>query len=208
MIVLFFLVFFFLSYFSVGGTSFALAKEYDEVIGIDYSQAFIDAANDMKHNDLHPVHFDVPMEGDFASTVLCRHESEFDKNQITFLQGDACSLNEEELGQFDVVALANLICRLPEPLKCLDSLERMVKPNGVVVMTTPFSWLETYTDKENWLGGYEKDGAAVHSEDTLKMEMEARGFQRIYNEPFPLTIREHQRKYQYIVANGSAWKKI
>merc|ERR1712167_486960 len=98
------------------------------------------------------------------------------KNKITFLQGDACDLNEEELGQFDVVALANLICRLPEPLKCLDSLERMVKPNGLVVMTTPFSWLDEFTDPV--------DGKAVRGEDTLLRAMEARGFERIYKEPF------------------------
>ena len=37
--------------------------------------------------------------------------------------------------------------------------------------------------------------------------MEARGFERVHKEPFPLTIREHARKYQYIVADASAWKK-
>ena len=52
------------------------------------------------------------------------------------------------------------------------------------------------------------DGKAVHCEDTLLRAMEARGFERIYKEPFPLTIREHARKYQYIVADGSAWRKI
>ena len=198
---------------AVGGTSFSLAKEYDEVIGIDFSQAFIDAANEMKHDDAKPVHFNIPMEGNLSANVMACHEDGVTvdhKNKITFLQGDACNLNEEELGQFDVVALANLICRLPEPLKCLDSLERMVKPNGLVVMTTPFSWLDEFTNESKWLGGFTDpvDGKAVHGEDTLLRAMEARGFERIYKEPFPLTIREHARKYQYIVADGSAWRKL
>ena len=167
----------------------------------------------MKHDDAKPVHFNIPMEGNLSANVMACHEDGVTvdhKNKITFLQGDACDLNEEELGQFDVVALANLICRLPEPLKCLDSLERMVKPNGLVVMTTPFSWLDEFTNESKWLGGFTDpvDGKAVHGEDTLLRAMEARGFERIYKEPFPLTIREHARKYQYIVADGSAWRKI
>ena len=87
------------------------------------------------------------MEGDLTARVEACHESSITlehKQKITFLQGDACNLDEQELGQFDVVALANLLCRLPEPLKCLDSLERMIKPKWLVVMTTPFSWLEEY----------------------------------------------------------------
>jgi|TARA_B100000795_G_scaffold250015_1_gene217913 hypothetical protein len=85
----------------------------------------------------------------------------------------------------------------------------MVKTNGIVVMTTPFSWLKEYTEERNWLGGYEdENNQAIHSEDILLKEMNARGFERIYKEPFPLTIREHSRKYQYIVADGSAWRKI
>lgn len=33
---------------SVGGSSFELARSFNEVVGIDFSQHFIDAANDMK----------------------------------------------------------------------------------------------------------------------------------------------------------------
>ena len=86
----------------------------------------------------------------------------------------------------------------------------MVKPNGLVVMTTPFSWLEEYTDRSKWLGGFHSpiDRSPVHGEDSLLRAMEARGFERVHKEPFPLTIREHARKYQYIVADASAWKKM
>ena len=197
---------------AVGGTSFELARHYDEIVGIDFSQAFIDAANTMKVNHNTPVHFNIPMEGSLSARVEACHESSITpehKEKITFLQGDACNLDEQQLGQFDVVALANLLCRLPEPLKCLDSLERMVKPNGLVVMTTPFSWLEEFTDRSKWLGGFHSpiDRSPVRGEDSLLRAMEARGFERVHKKPFPLTIREHARKYQYIVADASAWKK-
>ena len=47
----------------------------------------------------------------------------------------------------------------------------------------------------------------IDSATTLLNAMEARGFKRIYNEPIPLVIREHQRKYQYIISDASAWQK-
>lgn len=75
-----------------------------------------------------------------------------DKEQVTFKVGDACNL-PLNLAPVDAVLAANLICRLPEPKKFLDALPRIVKPGGVVVLTTPFSWLEAWTKPRSWLGG-------------------------------------------------------
>lgn len=196
---------------AVGGTSYTLATRYDEVVGIDFSQAFVDAANSMKGNE--DIHFNIAMEADVHARVLACHEDGVDaaaKARTKFLQGDACNLDEKELGQFDSIVMANLICRLPRPMDCLDSLSRMVKPGGMVVMTTPFSWLEEFTNREQWMGGYydESTGEPVDSAATLLREMEARGFKRLYKEPIPLVIREHQRKYQYIVADATGWQKL
>ena len=83
----------------------------------------------------------------------------------------------------------------------------MIKPNGLVVMTTPFSWLEEYTDRSKWLWGFHSpiDRSPVHGE--IHCCDGSKGVERVHKEPFPLTIREHARKYQYIVADASAWKK-
>ena len=115
----------------------------------------------------------------------------------------------DKLGMFDGVILANLLCRLPEPLACLDGLERIINPGGIAVIATPFSWLEEFTAKDKWLGGYADDvtGEPVRSKETLKAEMEARGFSKIHEDQYPLLIREHQRKYQYIVSEVTAWQK-
>lgn len=63
---------------------------------------------------------------------------------------------------------------------------------------TPFSWLEDFTPKSKWLGGYVENGKAVSSKDTLQGLMEERGFSKLSEQQLPLVIREHQRKYQYI----------
>jgi len=91
----------------------------------------------------------------------------------------------------------------------LDGLSSKLNQGGVVVLATPFSWLEQFTPKDQWLGGYRTDtGAAVYSKDTLKQEMEARGFTKIHEEQMPVLIREHRRKYQYIVSEATAWRKL
>lgn len=46
-----------------------------------------------------------------------------------------------------MILAANLICRLPNPRKFLDSLKNLVEPGGIVVITSPYTWLEEYTSK-------------------------------------------------------------
>jgi hypothetical protein len=50
-------------------------------------------------------------------------------------------------------------------------------------------------------------GEPMYSKDKLKEIMEARGFIQIYKEQMPLVIREHQRKYQYIISEATGWRK-
>ena len=71
------------------------------------------------------------------------------------LQADLCRL-PQNLVQFDAVFSANVLERVPDPASFLDHLATLVKPNGVAVLATAFSWSEHFTPKERWLGGYYK----------------------------------------------------
>jgi SAM-dependent methyltransferase len=114
------------------------------------------------------------------------------------------------LSSYDGVIMSNLLCRLPDPVRCLDGLPHVVNKGGVVVLVTPFSWLEEFTPRSRWLGGlYDPvSGEPVRSRDQLKEIMERRGFEKIHEEEMPLVIREHQRKYQYIVSEATGWRKM
>jgi ubiquinone/menaquinone biosynthesis C-methylase UbiE len=78
--------------------------------------------------------------------------SDADADAVRFMVGDACRL-PSNLAPADAVLAANLICRLPDPKRFLNQLPRLVKQGGIVVLTTPFSWLEAWTKQKNWLGG-------------------------------------------------------
>jgi 5-histidylcysteine sulfoxide synthase/putative 4-mercaptohistidine N1-methyltranferase len=208
---------------AVGGASFELTKFFDQVVGVDYAQGLVQAANAVKTGALThaAVTLNVAGEGETVSKALtltgvgsnCTCLSGVDAKRVSFLVGDATALPSlkeltgSEDARFDAVLLANLLCRLPEPLKCLDRLPLIVRPGGVVLFVSPYSWLEQFTKKEHWFGGFVKSGSAVSSADTLVAEMKSRGFELIETQDMPLLIPDHARKFQYIVSNACLFQK-
>lgn len=183
---------------SVGRSSFELARHFDEVIGIDYSQAFIDAANRLAENGVHPAtRLD---EGSATTELSVRVDPEIDRGRVRFEQGDAQAIRGD-IGQFDLVIACNLICRLPEPMRVLRRLPELIKPGGQLFITTPFTWLEEYTPSENWLGDGAQDSFAG-----LRSALEP-GFRLDKKWDMPFLIREHARKFQYSIAQASRWQR-
>lgn len=181
---------------SVGRSSFELARYCAEVVGLDYSQVFIDAANRMKTEGLHPAwRLD---EGSATTLLDLKVDAAIDPNRVHFEVGNAQDIRED-IGQFDVVIACNLICRLPEPMRLLKRLSQLVKPGGQLFITTPFTWLEEYTASTNWLGDGAQDSfAGLRS--ALEPDFELK---RQWDMPF--LIREHARKFQYSIAQASRW---
>jgi len=175
------------------------------VVAIDRSERFIQAAGELKeHGRLRYV---LPEEGDIIVEEEGIVPSDIDRTRVTFQVGDACDL--PDLGQFDLVFTANLLCRLPQPRRFLDRLgnqSALVRPGGLLFITTPCTWMETYTPKKEWLGGVEKNGQPQQTFDGLKAAL-GNEFELVAHEDIPLTIREHRRKYQYIMAEMTAWRR-
>ena len=115
---------------------------------------------------------------------------------LSFRRADACDL-PDDLGTFDAVLAANLLCRLPEPTKFLNKLgSGLVAPGGHVFFVSPFSWMEEYTAKDKWL-----------SPKDLEDHMTGLGFTLKTQAPEALLIRDHARKYQFIVSHGMLFQK-
>lgn len=203
---------------AVGGSSFALAKTFDHVDAFDFSNSFITAAKQMQQYD-EKLTFRVPVEAELYEEVTATHEPDITadiRSRVNFFTGDACAMKHYantgilRNNEYDGVVMANLLCRLPDPLACLDGLSHVVKPNGVVVMVTPFSWLTEFTPRSKWLGGFNDPvtNEPIRSIDVVEAEMVQRGFEKIHQEEMPCVIREHQRKYQYIVSQATGWRKV
>ena len=200
---------------AVGGASFELAKSFEHVDAFDFSESFIEGAKRMQTKP-ESVRFHIPVEADIYEEISAVHNEGVTPEvlrKVDFFTGDACKLSrmarDGQLSTYDGVIMSNLLCRLPDPLQCLDGLPHIVNKGGIALLVTPFSWLEDFTHRGKWLGGFYDpvSGEPLRSKDQLQDIMEVRGFEKIHEEEMPLVIREHQRKYQYIISEATGWRK-
>ncbi|HNH76074.1 MAG TPA: methyltransferase domain-containing protein, partial [Candidatus Obscuribacter sp.] len=173
---------------------------------IDLSKSFIEAARTLQSE--HKLAYDLKLEGDLQERRLAEVDPELSR-RVTFRQADACALPADLL-DFDAVLLANLLCRLPSPAACLGRLDGdrgLVKPGGIVVVVSPYTWMERFTPREVWLGGYQDDEGREHySEEGLQAAL-GKNFDLLDKHDMPLLIREHERKYQYIVSQAMVFRR-
>lgn len=78
---------------AVGGLSFELARDFQSVRGIDYSNHFIDTANKMKIDGKLP--FRILKQGKLFYSSQAEVSGEIDRSKVQFFQGDACNLDSE-----------------------------------------------------------------------------------------------------------------
>jgi putative 4-mercaptohistidine N1-methyltranferase len=183
---------------AVGRSSFELRRHFDEVVGIDFSGRFVEAAERMREQRAATVR----VAGESAATEEMRLElpGELRADGIFFEKGDACGLRGD-IGTFDLVLMANLIDRLPDPARCLARMPEMISSGGWLVITSPYTWMEEYAPREKWL-----DGGGRGALSALKEKLEP-GFVLREVLDLPFLIREHRRKYQWSVAEASVWER-
>ena len=191
---------------SVGRSTFELANIFDDVLGIDFSANFINVG--IKLKKYKSLTFKIPTQGDlYEQKTVSLQDFNLDniKHKVTFMQGDACNL-KDIYTSYDLIFCSNLIDRLYYPQKFLDDIPHRINTNGLLVLLSPYTWLEEYTPKENWLGGYLKDNKEIYTLDTLKNTLE--DFELLDTIDIQFVIKETSRKYQHSISQMSIWKKI
>ncbi|MEI6257260.1 MAG: 5-histidylcysteine sulfoxide synthase [Planctomycetota bacterium] len=191
---------------SVGRSAFEFARFFDHVDAIDFSARFIQAGVRLQQGG--DVLYEIPTEGELtvARTVSLERLglSAFGK-RVQFMQGDACNLKPLFTG-YDLVFAGNLIDRLYEPALFLDEIMERILPGGVLVITSPYTWLEEYTPKSKWLGGRREHGEPLTTLAGLTRAVEPR-LSLIHREDIPFVIRETARKHQHSVAEMTVWRR-
>jgi putative 4-mercaptohistidine N1-methyltranferase len=182
---------------AVGRSTFELAGQCREVIGIDSSAAFIAAADKIRTTG--SLDYTFAVEGDRTASATARVPAGVDAARVKFEVGDAMNLRAD-LGAFDVVLAANLLCRLPDPRVILARVPQLVKTGGQLLLTTPFTWLAEFTPRDKWIGGTTDKESADELTHLLEPHFELKSAKEI-----PFLIREHARKYQWSVAWGTRW---
>ena len=180
---------------AVGRSAFEMSRRCEEVVGIDFSHAFIHAAEALREGEI--LTYARREEAALATLLTARLPAEVDPARLAFLQGDAMNL-PNDLGQFDRVHAANLLCRLPEPVRMLARLPALVKPGGELVLATPCTWLEEFTPPENW--------PVAGTFDWLQTSL-APAFSLVLVTDEPFLIRETARKFQWTTSLVTVWRR-
>jgi putative 4-mercaptohistidine N1-methyltranferase len=180
---------------AVGRSTFEMARQCHEVTGIDFSRSFIQAAETLRQGGRIP--YRRLEEARLSTELTAQAPAEVDAARVRFETGDAMALRDD-LGAFDRVHAANLLCRLPEPQRLLDRLPALVRPGGELVLATPCTWLAEYTPPANWPPG--------STFDWLQQRLGPH-FELVTARDEPFLIRETARKFQFTFSLLSVWRR-
>tara|TARA_B100000686_G_C16802648_1_gene987310 strand:+ start:2992 stop:5103 length:2112 start_codon:yes stop_codon:yes gene_type:complete len=191
-----------------GRSTFELAQHFDHVTGIDFSARFIGQGVQLAETGI--LRYTLQDEGDLISykeSTLTNLGLDHIKHKVEFYQGDACNLKPINTG-YDLILAANLIDRLYEPSKLLISIHERIIKGGLLMIASPYTWLEEHTKKVEWIGGFKKDGENVSTLDGLKKIL-ASHFKLVQGpQAQPFVIRETSRKFQHTLSEITIWEKI
>ena len=193
---------------ATGRATFELAKQFEHVTGIDFSARFIGLAMQIAQQGV--LRYTMVNEGDLVSyqerslSALGLNET---TDKVEFWQGDACNLKPQFTG-YDFILAANLIDRLYSPRQFLSTIHERLNIGGVLMITSPYTWLEEHTPREEWIGGYKQDGENVTTLDGLKTLLGAHF--ELMEKPveIPFVIRETRHKFQHTLSEVTLWERV
>lgn len=193
---------------ATGRASFELARSFDQVTGLDFSARFIQQAVYLAQG--HRVRYQLPLEGELSEEKSCSLEDvALDQvaSKTEFFQADACNLKAHFSG-YDFILAANLIDRLHHPKDFLLQIHKRINIGGILMLSSPYTWLEEHTARSEWLGGFQEDGENITTlagiSNILTQHFE------LVDEPqdVPFVIRETARKYQHTLSQVTIWKRV
>ena len=193
---------------ATGSATFELARHFGHVTGIDFSARFIDLGVQLAGQGV--ARYTVADEGElvsFRERKLADFGLEATRDKVEFFQGDACNLKPNFSG-YDLILAANLIDRLYSPSKFLETVHERLNLGGILLLASPYTWLTEHTRREDWIGGFKKDGEIFTTLDGLK-EILTTHFKLVQGPlEVPFVIRETKRKFQHSYSEVTIWERI
>ena len=191
---------------SVGRSALEFARHFTHVDAIDFSARFIQAGVRLQQGD--EVFYEIPTEGELTAgraLTLERLGLAATAGRVAFMQGDACNLKPLYTG-YDLVFAGNLIDRLYDPALFLTAITERIRPGGILVITSPYTWLEEYTPQARWLGGRRAHGEPLTTLEGLTAALQG-CFEPLARQDIPFVIRETARKHQHTIAEMTVWRR-
>lgn len=188
---------------AVGRGTFELTATFKRVVGVDFSHAFIAAAQHIKEKG--ELAYEATEQASLRSKLVARVPVTAIAERASFRQGDACNLGD--IGKVDCITAVNLLCRVSNPQAFLLKAIDVLRPGGILLLVSPFSWLEEYTPKERWLGGkLDAHGKPIDSHIAVSATL-GDTFDLVARSNEAFLLREHARKFQWGVSDCTVWRR-
>lgn len=173
---------------NVGGMSLRLAAHARKVTGIDTSfNSILTARKIQCGQPVTQMSYRRYHDGHHYEERTLEHQVE----NTEFLVASLFDLPMEE--KYDLVTALNVIDVVDDPRQFLSALTELVKDDGLLLLTSPYSWGSDDVPIDNWLGASADRPSSVA---TLE-EIEKQGFTIVEEcDHVPWVLREHQRWYR------------
>ena len=136
---------------SVGRLTFEMTKSHDKAVGIDTSLSFIREARTLALEQR--LEFDLIMEGRITEEKSCDLDSDYAFNNAEFIVADAMALPFRS-HRFATASSVNILEKVPGPRGHLQEANRVMdKTDARFLFSDPFSWDESVSSPDLWLGG-------------------------------------------------------
>ncbi|NLZ95371.1 MAG: 5-histidylcysteine sulfoxide synthase [Bacteroidales bacterium] len=149
-----------------GRFAFEMASCFEEITALDFSARFIRVAIQLQEQGF--MRYVMKDEGElvhYRDVVLADFGLSENRDNIVFKQDNAQNLKPIYKG-YDVIVAPNLLEELNNPIEILASIHTRLNEGGYLVIASTYDWKEEV--RENWPGGFKKDGEPVTSLDGIK----------------------------------------
>lgn len=193
---------------ALGRATFELARHFEQVTGIDFSARFIQHGVQLAQGKT--LRYTLTTEGELVDYKSCSLRDlglDTVQDKVSFYQGDACNL-KSNFTAYDLIFASNLIDRLYSPTKFLNQIHERLNIGGVLMLASPYTWLEEHTPREEWIGGFKKDGENFSTLDGLHALLDQHFCLIAAPQKVPFVIRETAHKFQHTLSEVTFWKRI
>jgi len=177
-----------------GRITFDLAADHAAAWGVDLSHSLVAAAREVQATGR--ARYRTAVEGDLSRAWDVAVKT---APNARFAVADALDLPFRD-GRFATVVALNLVDRVPDPVRALDELARVTAPRGTLLVGSPYTWLDSFTPKRRWLGGFARDDVPIRGADAVRAHL-APAFDFVREAQLPFFIAHHARSGQLGLAH-------
>jgi 5-histidylcysteine sulfoxide synthase/putative 4-mercaptohistidine N1-methyltranferase len=190
-----------------GRGTFALAKAFEMVHGIEFTARVVRLATHFKESG--KLKYALKVEGELA-LFMERNLSDFGidpaSQKVEFWQADPHNMKPYFDG-YDLIFANDILDTLYDPALFLTTIKERLNEKGLLVIASSYDWDESKTPKAKWLGGFKKNGEKYSTFDALREHLEP-FFEKMPTEiEVPLLRYESERKRVLKTLHVTVWKK-